>query len=236
MKNKKYANFSEELKLWKHGYRVVVGLDEAGRGPLAGPVVAVGVTVFCHPGPDPGSKTWIPAFAGMTVKKLRDSKKLSVKQRELWYKLLTRHPDIKWGIGMTSEKIIDRINIFEATKLAMIRAIEDLKIKPEYLLLDGNFTLEELSVSQKAIIRGDEKVFSCAAASIIAKVTRDRLMCRLSKKYPQYGFEKHKGYGTRKHCEALKKHGPCKIHRKSFRPMCLPGSRILAGAKSGRSE
>ncbi len=209
MKNKKYANFSEELKLWKRGYRVVVGLDEAGRGPLAGPVTAAAVTVRQFP------------ISNFQFSKIKDSKKLSPKKREEWYKLLTRHPDIKWGIGMLSEKIIDKINIFQATKLAMKKAIQSLGIEPEFLLLDGNFTLEDLSISQKAIIRGDEKVFSCAAASIIAKVTRDRLMCRYAKKYPQYGFEKHKGYGTQKHIEAIKKNGPCNVHRKTFRPIRL---------------
>jgi len=216
MKNKKYANFSEELKLWKRGYRVVVGLDEAGRGPLAGPVVASAICVA-------SAKLKFQPFDCAQGKKLKikDSKKLSPKKREQWYRALTAHPDIKWGIGIVSEKIIDRVNIFEATKMAMTRAVEDLKIEPEFLLLDGNFTLEELSISQKAIIRGDEKVFSCAAASIIAKVTRDRIMRRYAKKYPQYGLEKHKGYGTRAHREALKKHGPCKIHRRSFKPVCL---------------
>lgn len=209
MKNRKYVNFSEELKLWKRGYRIVVGLDEAGRGPLAGPVCAAAVC----------------AAAKLKVQsaklKVKDSKKLSPAQREYWYEILTGHPDIKWSIGMVSEKIIDKINIFEATKLAMKKAIEALGVEPDHLIIDGMFTLEDLSINQKAIIRGDEKVFSCAAASIIAKVTRDRLMCRYAKKYPQYGFERHKGYGTRQHFAAIKNHGPCEIHRRSFRPIRL---------------
>ena len=219
IKTKKHPNFDEERKLWRKGIKVVVGVDEAGRGPIAGPVVAGAVTVICHPGPDPGSRVWIPAFAGMTEKKLRDSKKLTAKQREKWYKILTRHPDIKWGVGIVSHRIIDKINIFEATKLAMKKAVGAFKIHPDFLLLDGNFTIGDLAVSQKAIVRGDEKIFSCAAASIVAKVTRDRIMCRYAKKYSQYGFERHKGYGTRRHREMLKKHGPCKIHRRSFKPV-----------------
>lgn len=228
MKNKKYANFSEELKLWKRGYRVVVGLDEAGRGPLAGPVTAAAVTVRQFPSSPSASR--LRRAGNFQFSKIKDSKKLSPKKREEWYKLLKRHPDIKWGIGTVSEKIIDKINIFEATKLAMKKAIEDLKnkdsrnydrnlLKPlSFLILDGNMKLD-LVIPQKAIVKADEKVFSCAAASIIAKVTRDRIMRRYGKKYPQYGFEKHKGYGTKAHCQALKKHGPCRIHRFSFRPL-----------------
>ncbi|MBI4708734.1 MAG: ribonuclease HII [Candidatus Portnoybacteria bacterium] len=230
-KIKNYPNFNEEKNYWKRGYRVVVGLDEVGRGPLAGPVVASAVIFkfssppqlrrgsrggvdkngFHHPTPT------LPSFEGRRCMVLRDSKQLSAVQREIWYEFLTSHPDIKWGVGVVSEKIIDRINIFEATKLAMKKAMEKLSVQPDFLLLDGNFILEDLSINQKAVIKGDEKIFSCAAASIIAKVTRDRLMTKYAKKYPEYGFEKHKGYGTRLHCEALKKHGPCKIHRKSFR-------------------
>ena len=126
---------------------------------------------------------------------------------------------------MVSEKIIDKINIFEATKLAMKKAIEALACEAEYLLLDGNFTLEDLSINQKAVVRGDEKIISCAAASIIAKVTRDRLMQKYHKKYPQYGFDSHKGYGTKKHFEAIKKHGTCVLHRKSFRIIINPKER-----------
>jgi len=227
--------FHEEQKLWRQGYEFVVGLDEVGRGPLAGPVVAAAVCISAK------VRFVIPACAspmasarrakagiqssesgsrikcGMTPKGIRDSKKLSPKQRERWYEILTNHSNIKWGTGMVSEKIIDKINIFEATKLAMKKALKTLACEAEYLLLDGNFTLEDLSISQKAVIRGDEKIFSCAAASIIAKVTRDRLMQKYHKKYPQYGFDRHKGYGTKKHFEAIKRHGSCKIHRLSFK-------------------
>ena len=226
MKNKKYANFKEELKLWKQGYRVVVGLDEAGRGPLAGPVVASAVVFTPAKFKTQNSKIKI-TIQNSKLEEIHDSKKLTVKQRELWYEILTKQPYIKWGIGIVSEKIIDKINIFEATKLAMKKAIQSLGVMPEHLLIDGTFILEDLAVSQKAIIRGDEKIFSCAAASIIAKVTRDRIMFRYAKKYRQYGFENHKGYGTKAHCRALKKHGPCQIHRQSFRPIKFNQSRHL---------
>lgn len=200
-----FLDFSEEKKLWQKGCEFVVGLDEVGRGPLAGPVVAGAVCI---------KRGGLLPFA----ENIRDSKKLSAKQREGWYKFLTEQEEVKWGVGIISEKIIDQINILEATKLAMKRAIVNLKIAPDYLLLDGNFLLEDLPISQKAVVRGDEKVISCAAASIVAKVTRDRLMQRYHQKFPQYGFDKHKGYGTKNHLVAIKKYGACPIHRQSFSP------------------
>jgi len=233
-KKKRNLDFYFETKLWRQGYKFVVGLDEAGRGPLAGPVVGAAVWLVNRPAnflpfsalnakPKVYSfatkRVSLPVVAGITGGLFKDSKKLFAKQREAWYKILTQHPNIKWGIGVVSEKIIDRINIFEATKLAMKKAIKSLGVKPDYLLIDGNFTLEDLPINQKAIVRGDERIFSCAAASIIAKVTRDRIMVRYAKKYPQYDFAKHKGYGTKTHFLALKKHGPCKIHRFSFAPL-----------------
>lgn len=215
-KKRSGPHLEHERMLWKRGYNFVVGLDEAGRGPLAGPVCAAAVCVF------PKTQT---AAAKLKIKNenlklnnIRDSKKLTPKQREKWYEVLTSHPKLKWGIGMVSEKIIDKINILQATKLAMRRALEKLEVTPEYLLLDGNFLLDGLDINQKAVRSGDEKIFSCAAASIIAKVTRDRLMIKYHKKYPQYGFDRHKGYGTKKHLGSIKKHGTCQIHRMSFRP------------------
>ena len=230
----KYASLDEEKKLWKKGFKCVAGLDEAGRGPLAGPVVAGAVMVKISNFQFPiSNKFSIDQFL-----KLRDSKKLSAKQREEFYKIITNHPEIKWGVGVVSEKIIDKINILEATKLAMVKAVKDLETKHGYLgcptsplilgdvrhpdidflILDGNFKIDS-PIPQKSIIKADEKVFSCAAASIIAKVTRDRIMMRYHKKYPQYGFDMHKGYGTSYHFKMLEKHGFCKIHRKSFYPV-----------------
>ncbi len=219
-----YPNLSEEKKLWKQRYKFVVGLDEVGRGPLAGSVIAAAVSVSSS------------IYKVIKLKGINDSKKLSEKQREEFYKILTKHSAISWGIGIVSEKVIDKINILEATKLAMARAIASLIsksqypiskqiqnpkskiLKPEFLLIDGNFGIDS-KIPQKSIIKGDEKVFSISVASIVAKVTRDRLMQKMHKKYPQYGFDKHKGYGTKLHIKNLEKFGPCKIHRKTFDPV-----------------
>ena len=218
--------FKEIKKLRKRGYKRIVGIDEAGRGPLAGPVVAS--AVFCN----------LVRFNLANFKKIKDSKKLTAKQREEWYKILINYPDLEWAVASVGEKIIDKINILQATKLAMAKAVQNLEKKigkpADFLIIDGNFILDfqrpENSslvtqrtvlgiLKQKAIVRGDEKIFLCAAASIIAKVTRDRIMAKAHKKYPQYGFDKHKGYGTKRHLRALRKHWPCKIHRKSFGPV-----------------
>jgi len=197
----KYPNFEEERKLWKRRIASVAGLDEAGRGPLAGPVVAAAVCLK----PD----------AIKILKGINDSKKLSEKNREYFYKILINHKDIKWGIGIVSEKVIDKINILEATKLAMLKAVKDLGCDVDFLLLDGNFKIKS-EILQRSIIKGDQKVFSISAASIIAKVTRDKIMEKYDKKYPQYGFKKHKGYPTKFHREKIKEFGLCGIHRKSF--------------------
>jgi len=225
-----YPNFKEEKILWEKGFKYVAGIDEVGRGPLAGPVVAGAVLIMNYEARSMKNE----------LRGVKDSKQLSEKQREKLFEKLVNHKDVKWGVGIASEKIIDKINILEATKLAMAKAIKDLGIKVDYLLIDGNFSLADklflrgeplcgapssrksLSarlLPQKSIIKGDQKVFSISVASIIAKVTRDRLMQKLHKKYPQYGFDKHKGYGTKQHLDAIKKHGPCKIHRKTFYPI-----------------
>ena len=195
----------EERNLWKRGYKRVACLDESGRGPLAGPVVACAVCLnrgLVHLRPGLGQ--------------IRDSKKLSAKKREEFYKILTKYPGLEWRIGRVSEKVIDKINILESTKLAMSRALIKLKKKPGFLILDGNFKINS-AIPQKSIIKADEKVFSCMAAGIIAKVTRDRIMKRYHLKYPCYGFDKHKGYPTKKHKRVIKKNGICKIHRKTFK-------------------
>jgi len=204
----------------------VVGLDEAGRGPLAGPVVAGAVMVW----QSARQRTKIT----IQIPNVNDSKKLSEKKREELYEILTKHPLIIWGVGVVSEKIIDKINILEATKMAMRKAVEDLKligvghldyrcptpvvptpVVPDFLLIDGNFRING-KIAQKSIIKGDQKVFSIAAASIIAKVTRDRFMQTIHRKYPKYGFNLHKGYPTALHLNNLEKFGLCKIHRKTF--------------------
>ena len=213
-----HPSFKEERKLWRKKIKNVVGLDEAGRGPLAGPVVAGAIMI----------KTKNFSFFP-----IRDSKKLSAKKREEFFKILTKHQGLKWGVGIVSEKIIDKINIFEATKLAMKKALINLEEKTrrgsarknlakkpleliDFLILDGNFKLDKVNISQKSIIKADEKVFSCAAASIVAKVTRDRIMDKYHKKHPAYRFNEHKGYPTELHFKLIKKYGPCPIHRKSF--------------------
>ena len=202
-----YPNLVEENKLWAQGFNFVVGLDEAGRGPLAGPVVAAAVLI---------KNKKIKEISG-----INDSKKLSEKQREKIYEILIKDKNIKWGVGIVSEKMIDKINILQATKLAMKKALKNLN--PDFLILDGNFKLNCACLPagrrQKSVVRGDQKVLSVAMASIIAKVTRDRIMQKYHKKYPAYGFDKHKGYGTKKHFLCIEKLGPCKIHRKSFYPV-----------------
>ena len=206
-------SFEYENKLAASGFSKICGIDEVGRGPLAGPVVAAAVMISAELFKD------LSKFKGVN-----DSKKLSEKSREKWYEILTKHEKIKWGIGIISEKVIDKINILEATKVAMMKAIKNLARQendmPDYLLIDGNFTLEGMpSINQKAVIKGDAKIISIAAASIIAKVTRDRMMRQFNEDYPEYGFDKHKGYGTALHCEMIKKFGPCPIHRRSFEPI-----------------
>lgn len=200
----KYPNFREEKRLWRKGYKMVVGIDESGRGPLAAPVVAAAVRLAED----------CPPLLG-----LKDSKKLTPKKRKEIYEMLKENPNIEWGIGRVSEKIIDKINILEATKLAMKRAVRNLERKcshADFLIIDGNFGIN-LEIPQKSIIKADEKVVSCTAAGIIAKVTRDRMMLKYHKKYPKYAFDRHKGYPTKLHRQIIKQCGFCKIHRRSFR-------------------
>lgn len=192
----------EEQALMEKGYQYIAGIDEAGRGPLAGPVVAVAVIM------DPREKL---------ISIIRDSKLLTEKMREKAYgEILEKCID--FGVGVVESDIIDEINIYQAAKLAMKEAVEKLKkVKPDYLLIDAMKI--DLQIEQKSIIGGDRVCFSIAAASIIAKVTRDEIMKRYHQKYPNYFFDKHKGYATKLHLECLEKHGPCEIHRKTFNPI-----------------
>ena len=200
-------DFSREEKLLKKGYKYIAGVDEAGRGPLAGPVVAAAV-VFLN------DKT----IKELIKKGVRDSKTLSAKKREYFYELIIEQSQ-DWAVGKVSEEVIDEINILEATKLAMRKAVESLKNTPDFILVDGINTIEDFPASQIAIPKADQFVFSVSAASIIAKVTRDKILMDFDKQYPGYGFATHKGYGTKFHIEMIKKMGPCKIHRKSFKPV-----------------
>lgn len=189
------------------GFRAVAGVDEAGRGPLAGPVVAAAVILA---GPADG----LPAD-GIPIEGLNDSKQLTASRREALYPLIMARARAV-GIGVVDAADIDRLNILQATILAMKQAIEKLDQPPDYVLIDA-LTLPNLSLPQKGIIKGDALSASIAAASIIAKVTRDRMMDDLHKRYPHYGFDIHKGYGTRLHLARLREAGPCEAHRKTFR-------------------
>ena len=190
-----------ECEAWARGFRRVAGVDEAGRGPLAGPVVAAAVILPRR-----------YRLAG-----LRDSKLLSEAQREhLYGQLLAGALDI--GVGVVEAEVIDAVNILEATRLAMAQAVQHLTPPPDYLLLDA-VILPSLPIEQRAVIKGDRLSLSIAAASVVAKVLRDRLMARAHVCYPQYGFLAHKGYGTAEHLRQLARYGPCKLHRRSFRPV-----------------
>jgi len=190
---------SFEKRLWKSGFENIAGVDEVGRGPLAGPVVAVAV-IF-------PSKYFNDS--------VNDSKKLTPKRRNELYNVLVNEA-ITWGIGIVDNFIIDTVNILNATLQAMQKAINLLTVKPDFILVDGN-RFYKCNVPYKTIVKGDTKSFTIAAASIIAKVTRDKIMEGYSEKYPLYNFHKHKGYGTREHIELIKKYGRTEIHRTSFK-------------------
>lgn len=191
-----------EARLQAEGFLRIAGLDEAGRGPLAGPVVAAA----CILPPN-------TLFAN-----LNDSKQLTSEQREVLYTEITAHPGLQYGIGIVDVKTIDRVNILQATFLAMRKAIASLPMPPDYILVDGN-QAPHCDIPTEWLIEGDARSVSIAAASIIAKVTRDRIMIEEDAKWPLYGFKQHKGYATEQHLKAIENHGPCPIHRKSFDPV-----------------
>ena len=191
-----------ELTMWEIedslGLNVICGVDEAGRGPLAGPVCAAAVILPKH----------------LQIPGLTDSKKLSDKKRRELYPIIQEQA-VAYGIGLASEAEIDEINILQATFLAMGRALSQLSIRPEIALIDGNRETD-FGLPVKTVVKGDSLSANIAAASVLAKVTRDNIMVELAKQYPAYGFEIHKGYGTKAHYEALRTYGPCPIHRNSF--------------------
>lgn len=193
-------NYEFETKYYNQGIEYIAGVDEVGRGPLAGPVVAAAVIMP----------------KGFYIEGITDSKKLSEKKRNYYEKLILENA-ISVGISFMSERVIDEINIYEASRKAMIDAISKLNPTPEVVLVDAMPL--EIDVNTESIIKGDEKSFMIACASIIAKQTRDRFMDELAIKYPEYGFEKHKGYPTKYHKEALKKHGVLDIHRRTYKPV-----------------
>ncbi len=191
-------DYSYELKAHENGYKIVCGIDEAGRGPLAGPVFAAAVVLpenYSHP-------------------VLNDSKKLSEKKRDAVYDDIIKDA-VCYSVGIATEEEIDEINILNATFLAMKRAVDGLNVKPDFAYIDGN-QYPKTGVKEETIVKGDGKCISVAAASIIAKVSRDRFMLEIDKQYPEYQFSKHKGYGTKLHYEMIEKYGVSKVHRRTF--------------------
>lgn len=188
-----------EENLYKKGIKYIAGIDEAGRGPLAGPVV-VGAVIM-----QPSS----------IIEGVNDSKKISETKREKLYEKITEEA-IAWSVGIVNQEEIDEINILNATKKALTMAISNLNIKPEQIVVDALENIDTLNIPYNSIIKGDAKIYSISAASIIAKVTRDRIMREYDEVYPQYGFASHKGYGTAKHIQAIQEYGPCALHRKTF--------------------
>lgn len=180
------------------GYELLAGVDEAGRGPLAGPVFAAAVILP----PD------------LIIEGIDDSKKLSEKRRQELFDIITEKA-LAWAVASKDEKVIDEINIRNATYKAMNEAVNALKTKPEYVIVDGD-AVKDMEIPHTCVIKGDAKSAAIAAASILAKVSRDRYLMELDKKYPEYQFAKHKGYGTKLHSELILKHGPCPVHRRSF--------------------
>ncbi len=189
-----------ENRLREQGYTLICGVDEVGRGPLAGPVMAGAVI--------------LPPDTELVIPGVDDSKKVSAKKRAELYDVI-REKAIAWAVGAADVETIDRINILQATMLAMRRAIAQLTLQPDALLIDA-LTLHDISIPQQPIVHGDARSVSIAAASILAKVTRDTLMEELDELYPQYGFRDNKGYGTAAHIAAIREYGPCPIHRRTF--------------------
>ncbi len=188
----------------------IIGLDEAGRGSLAGPVIAVAVKIK-------NVNKFVSDFSfNYSNLKITDSKKISPLKRQKLCDILSVHSCVEWGIGIISEKKIDKINILESTKIAMEKSLENINFENSFLIIDGNFNIN-INCRQKPTIKADEKILECSIASIIAKVKRDEIMQKYHKKYPKYGLSDNKGYGTKRHIYAIKKYGLCPIHRKTFK-------------------
>ncbi|MBE7020143.1 MAG: ribonuclease HII [Ruminococcaceae bacterium] len=190
--------FEYDKTVKQEGYKIICGVDEAGRGPLAGPVYACAIIMK----------------EDFIIPEVNDSKKLTEKKREALYDLILKNA-LDCSVAFVDEKEIDEINILNATMKAMEMAINGLKIKPDLALIDGNQN-RGISLNNRTVIKGDAQSYNIAAASIIAKVSRDRFIIEMDEKYPEYGFKKHKGYGTKEHMDAIRKYGPCEIHRRSF--------------------
>jgi len=201
-----WNRLSHECELWQSGTTVVAGVDEAGCGPLAGPVVAAAV-VF--------PEAWREKGIDPKLRGLNDSKQLSGERRETFFSILTSHPDVRHAIAVVDVEMIDRINIRQAAWRAMNIALDQLNPRPQHVLVDG-LKIKWLPYPQTALVQGDCRSYSIGAASVLAKVTRDRLMLEFDHQYPGYGFAEHKGYGTPRHYAAIKERGPCPIHRRTF--------------------
>jgi len=201
--------FEFERALWSRGVVRIAGVDEAGRGPLAGPVVAAAAVL---------PAMWAPSGLPDELVGLNDSKQLTANQREHFFAFLTARGVVAFAIAQVEAEQIDAINILHATHRAMNEALAQLRPAPEHVLVDGR-PVKSLQFPQMAIIKGDARSYSIAAASVLAKVTRDRLMVEYSDRWPAYGFAEHKGYGTPQHLAAMAQLGPCPIHRRSFAPL-----------------
>ena len=213
MKEKELLRLNEIKKIdesvYNEGYEYICGIDEAGRGPLAGPVVVAAVIM--------------PKDS--MIEGVNDSKKVSEKKREKLYDLIINEA-ISYSVGIVDQNEIDRINILNATKAGLTEAVRTLKVKPDVILVDALTNIDTCGIQYRSIVKGDAKSYSIAAASIIAKVTRDRIMRQWDEIYPQYGFAKHKGYGTKQHTQALLEYGACPIHRKTFLKNILNTERV----------
>ena len=206
----KFTNsFEFEQALWQQNVARIAGVDEAGRGPLAGPVVAAAAIL---------PSKWAESGLPRELEGLNDSKQLTANQREKFFAFITSRGEIEFGIAEVDAALIDEINILQATHRAMNDALAKLRPAPEHALVDGR-PVTTMRVPQTAIVQGDARSYSIAAASVLAKVARDRLMLEFDRQWPKYGFAKHKGYGTAQHLAAIAAHGPCPIHRRSFAPL-----------------
>ena len=203
------SRFRYERTLLERGCPCIAGVDEAGRGPLAGPVVAAAV-IFPN--------EWILAGLPHALRGLNDSKQLTAEEREKFFTRLTSDPSVRYAIAASDSTVIDEINILQATFRAMNESIAQLQPAPAHVLVDGNL-ISSTRWPQTPVVEGDAKSYSIAAASVLAKVTRDRLMVEHDRRWPEYGFAGHKGYGTKAHLAALTAHGPCPLHRRSFAPL-----------------
>src|SRR5579859_5948451 len=216
MSAKYWKRLGFERELWQKGTALVAGVDEAGCGPLAGPVVAAAVLF---------PQSWLEAGLCSKLRGLNDSKQLTEEQREKYFAIITAHPEIRFGVSVVDVEMIDRINILQAAHRAMRLALEQLQPAPQHVLVDGR-PVKSLRIPHTPLVKGDCRSYSIAAASVVAKVTRDRLMVEYDRQFPGYGFAEHKGYGTPRHLAAIQALGACPIHRKSFSPFRPTGEEM----------